>query len=368
MLIWFNLRLACNVVLIKFCSKNNKTATNNLFSRLLTLFKFTYLIDYSIIIDMNKQKNQSQKNFILTGGDGGTVYTFAIAIPLVLSIVVSVILVALNLSTNEKFLSSSFYIYLSFALSSVALFLAILYFCKRNSLDFKLSVGLIKCDKKYYLIALLLAFACLFGLGWVNDAFVAFLQKCGLTVSNVVLPKNNFGDFLACVLIVCVMPAFFEECIFRGLVLNGARRAGDLFAVIACAILFSLYHKNPSQTVYQLILGAVFALLTLKSGSILPATLVHFINNFYVVVYYFLTPDGYVFDRWVQIVLGVLGIIVFVVTVLYLIFKTQKPQRFIDLDREYAKLSDKKFEAKNFILFSLPGVIACIVLWIVSLF
>lgn len=316
---------------------------------------------------MKSNKNQAQKNFILTGLEGGTFYTLAIAIPLVVSLIFSVALITLNLATNEHFLSSPLYVYLSFALSSLSLLVVIFYACKRKNLSFKYSVGLVKCDKKYYLIAIALAFGALFGLGWLNDAFISFLIKCGYTVSDIVLPKRHFGDFLLCFLIVCVLPAFFEESVFRGLLLNGARRAGDLFAVIACGLLFSLFHKNPAQTVYQLILGMTFTLLTIKSGSVIPAMLFHFINNFYIVVYYFLAPEGYAFDKWVQILLFVIAIACFVLAILYLIFKCKKPENNAKLDEEYAKLSPQKAEAKHFSVYALPGVITCVILWIITL-
>ncbi len=280
----------------------------------------------------------------------------------------SIALIALGLDKNEEFLNSPLYNYLSFGLSSFALLIVAVFICKKRNLDFKRSVGIAPCDKKYYLIAILLAFGALFGLGWLNDGFVAFLQKHGFKVAEITLPKRGVGDFILCSVIVCVLPAFFEEIIFRGFLLNGARKGGYIFAVIVCGVLFSLYHKNPAQTVYQLILGAIFAFLTLKSGSILPSMLFHFINNFYIVCYYFIAPEGYVFDLAVQIVLFILAIICFVFTLLYLILKCQYPQKQVELDGEYSKMLCKKEERKSLLIFSLPGVFACLIFWVINLF
>ena len=313
------------------------------------------------------KSSNNNKNFILTGADGGTFYTLVIALPLIFSLIFSVILVACGLDTNADFTKSPLYIYLSFIIPSLSLFLVLLYTTKKNNLDFGQSINLKKCDKKYYLIAVCLVFGALFGLGWVNDTFIEFLQKQGAELSEIVLPKRGFHDFLLCTVIICALPAIFEECVFRGLLLNGARKAGDLFAILACGILFSLYHKNPSQTVYQFIIGAVLAILALKSGSILPSMLFHFINNFYVVVYYFLAPDGYAFDKTVQIVLCVLGVIAFVLATLYLIFKCEKPERDANLDNDYAKITKKSDEIKFFVLFALPGVFAALFVWVINL-
>ena len=315
---------------------------------------------------MKNKNNLNNKNFILTGGDAGTLFTLAIAISLVISFIFSFVLISQGLN-NEEFTNSAVYKYLSFGLSSASLFLVLAYVTKKHNLSIPLAFSVKKCKPVYLLIATGLAFASLFGLGWINTAFIEWLQGGGYEVSQIVLPKRHFGDYLLCVIIVCVLPSIFEEGIFRGLLLNGARRGGTLFAVLACGILFSLFHKNPAQTIYQFVIGVTLALLAIKSGSIIPSILYHFINNFYIVTYYFLAPEGYVFDKSVQIVLCALGVITYAICLLYLIYKCKIPSVDAQLDEDYAKISSKKQEIKYFVLFSAAGVAACIILWFVSL-
>ena len=314
------------------------------------------------------KRNEQSKNFILTGADGGTLYTLTIAIPLIISVIFSIILISTGLNANEKFVNGNLYVYLSFAITSLSLLTVILYTRKKNSLDLVTAISIKKCEPKYYLIALCLAFGSLFGLGWLNDAFISFLQQSGFHISEINLPKEGFGNYILCVIIVCVLPALFEESIFRGLLLNGARRGGDIFAIVLCGLLFSLYHKNPAQTVYQFILGMALTLLALKSGSLLPSILFHFINNLYVVTFHFLTPTGYTFDKWVQIILCVLGIIAFALAVVYLFVKCEKPKYDCDLDSDYQKISSKKEERKFFVLFAVPCIIATLIFWAFGLF
>lgn len=313
------------------------------------------------------KKNQNQKNFILMGADSGTTFTLAVVFPLLVAVVYTIILMALKLANNAEFLQSAFYTYTGFALPALSLGVVAFYTVKKNNLDFRLASGMVKCQPKYYLIALLLAFGALFGLGWVNEKFIEFLQGLGFTLSQITLPKRHFGDFLLCTLIVCILPCVFEECIFRGLVFNGLKRLGDIFAVLVCGALFSLFHKNPSQTLYQFILGCTLSLLTLKSGSVLPAMLFHFINNFYIVIFYFVTPQNYAFDSAVQIVLLVLGLIAFILAVVYLIFKCQKPKAEQELSQEFLKIASKKSEIKNFFIFSALGIVACVLMWALNL-
>lgn len=315
---------------------------------------------------MNKKENAVNKNFILTGGDGGTLFTLATAIPLVISLIFSFVLIASKLNTTE-FSQSAVYKYLSFGLSSVSLFVVLIYLTKKHNLDLPLAIGVKKCSGIYCLIAVALAFGALFGLGWINDWFISILKNAGYKLQDITLPKRHFGDYILCVVIVCFLPAVLEESIFRGLLLNGARKCGAVFAVIACGVLFSLYHKNPAQTLYQLIIGLTLTLLVIKSGSIIPSVIFHFINNLYVVTMYFLTPEGFTFDKMVQIILCVLGVIVYAICVLYLILKCKRPKEDVELDSEYAKISDKKQEIKFFLVFSAPGVVACLLIWVVNL-
>ncbi|MBQ7408677.1 MAG: CPBP family intramembrane metalloprotease [Clostridia bacterium] len=313
-------------------------------------------------------KKQTQKDFLILGADGGSAFTISVFSSLIITLVFAVILIASGLAKNEQFTSSSVYTYLSYFLSSVSLFLCLAYFIKRKNLDFAMSVGIRRCEKKYYLLAILVLFGSLFGLSGLNDLFIEFLSGFGYEAQEIVLPKNNFGDFILCFIIICALPAILEECLFRGIILNSTKRLGDLFCIIISGILFSLFHHSPVQTVYQFIMGVTFALLTVKSGSILPAMLFHFLNNLYIVVYYFLAPEGFAFAPWLTVVLCVSGVIAYLFGAFYLIFKCEKPKVDADLNAEFAKSFDINNERKSFILFALAGILGCVVLWIVNLF
>ena len=77
-----------------------------------------------------------------------------------------------------------------------------------------------------------------------------------------------------------VAPAICEELAFRGLILSGFRHRGrEGLAVLFSAILFGVMHMIPQQVFNAALLGLVLGLLVVKSGSILPAMLFHFVNN-----------------------------------------------------------------------------------------
>lgn len=82
-------------------------------------------------------------------------------------------------------------------------------------------------------------------------------------------------------LLLAVLPAFAEEFLMRGVVLNAASRKRDYsYAILITAGMFSLMHGNPIQTVHQFLLGAVLAYVVLVSKSLWAGIFLHFFNNF----------------------------------------------------------------------------------------
>lgn len=70
--------------------------------------------------------------------------------------------------------------------------------------------------------------------------------------------------------------AVAEELLFRGLLLTALQeRLGRIDAVAVCAALFALIHLDPSQFSLYCVLGGACGAVTLSSGSIVPAVLLH---------------------------------------------------------------------------------------------
>jgi membrane protease YdiL (CAAX protease family) len=77
-----------------------------------------------------------------------------------------------------------------------------------------------------------------------------------------------------------IFPAIAEELVFRGVLtraLAGRLRADT--AIVISAVAFGVYHINPSQMLSTFVLGLVLGFLTLRAASIVPAMIVHFLNN-----------------------------------------------------------------------------------------
>lgn len=91
--------------------------------------------------------------------------------------------------------------------------------------------------------------------------------------------------FVLLVLVIAVMPAIGEELLFRGLVFGSMRQKYKVaWAIFLSALFFGAYHTNLVKLIPTGLLGACFAYIVYKSGSIFISMFLHFTNNFLSVI------------------------------------------------------------------------------------
>lgn len=206
----------------------------------------------------------------------GLSFSAAVIIYLVVSLIAGGAIAAAKLPDD-----SDGYLYLSYLVSPVAIAVSLFCVIKFKKLPVT-AVFPVKCKPKYYLIALLLIFGLMFSLGWVNDVAVRFFSLFGYEArsSDSYLPDLSGAKIIPALFVIAVLPALLEEALFRGVILNCCQRgAGTVRTVFIVGMCFSLFHTSPEQTVYQFICGCLFALIALRSGSLLPSVAMHFVNN-----------------------------------------------------------------------------------------
>lgn len=82
------------------------------------------------------------------------------------------------------------------------------------------------------------------------------------------------------VLVMALMPAVGEEIFFRGLMYGGLRdKCGVKWAVLISAVIFGAFHMSLVKLIPTAMLGACFAYIVYKSGSIYIGMALHFLNN-----------------------------------------------------------------------------------------
>jgi len=146
---------------------------------------------------------------------------------------------------------------------------------------------------------------------------------------------EQFWPFL---LAFALLPALCEEIAFRGFILTGLhKRFRPRTAVLLSSFLFALYHMNVFQLLPAFLLGIVLGLVTVRSKSLLPAMLLHFLHNAALLVAMQLLPS--VRGQWPfavpslwPVVIGVSALIA--VGLLWWLYR--KP--YVDKEREEAAL------------------------------
>ena len=96
------------------------------------------------------------------------------------------------------------------------------------------------------------------------------------------VPLFGEGPFgiVAAIAVACVVAPFAEEIFFRGFMFAGMRdRWGLLAGVLVSSLVFALFHMSLSTLVPIALMGAVFALLYERAGSLWPCIALHAIVN-----------------------------------------------------------------------------------------
>ena len=85
---------------------------------------------------------------------------------------------------------------------------------------------------------------------------------------------------------ISLMPAIWEEFLFRGLLLKQLDVIlSPIESAILSSIIFSAFHLSLGSSLYLAFLGYILVTLYRKSGSLIPCMLLHFIHNAVIVSY-----------------------------------------------------------------------------------
>jgi sodium transport system permease protein len=104
----------------------------------------------------------------------------------------------------------------------------------------------------------------------------------------------SVGRVLGLVAGLSFLQALCEELAFRGFILSGLRRRfGPWRAVFVSSFLFALFHMNVFQFMPHFALGIVLGTLAVRTGSVLPPILFHFVYNCLVYVCLTIGPTLY---------------------------------------------------------------------------
>lgn len=312
---------------------------------------------------MAKQNGYNKKQF-LTSLVGEATPAKASGLTYSLSALFSVVLAFAFLATvsfigDEGYAGRDWYLYGTYLLSPVCFALVAFCIFRWSKTSVKAELASQICPAKYFIIAIVLQIG-LFCLSQLNSIFLEWLAKFGYQDTPIQLPSMDGFGFVGVLIAVALLPAVFEEVIFRGLLLKGMRSFGTVGAVLINGALFALYHQNPAQTLYQFCCGVAFALMAIRAGSILPTVLSHFINNALILT---LTKFGLdTFSPTVGLVIMAVSAVCLAGALGWLLF-VDKKNAYTD-----EKTKDAPTERRRFIACASVGVAFCALTWLMTLF
>ena len=280
----------------------------------------------------------------------GLYYSFYIVFIVIFSVIFAAI--TATIGVNQNLAEKDLYILLSFTVSPIAaIVLTLLFVYVKGGSLLEIS-GLKKCEKKYYIIAIVAFATMLLGLGNLNTIFVGFLsKKFGYIAEQMVLPEFSVGNYFLVVLTVCILPAITEEIAMRGVVLRGIKSGNLIANAILGGLLFSLFHMNPMQTPYQFAVGFVFSIIAIKSRSTIPTIVAHFLNNFAIVTTEYFCPNLFANLGACQYAIIVPAFVGLVALVVFIIKDGSNTEKV------------KKDCLKNFFMGALAGIFICTFMW-----
>ena len=248
------------------------------------------------------------------------------------------------------------YLYLSFLLPQIALFGASLIYFLRTKEPVRVLAK--PCKWYYFFIALALQLGLMFPVSELNELFIKGLHAIGYHGAGIAVPSLNGWNLLPAILVIALLPAIFEETLFRGLLSRNMHASGwgIVPTIFLTGALFSIYHGNPEQTLYQFVSGICLTFVAIKSGSILPTMVAHFFNNALVLVF---EATGYG-TSWnmptgVYIAVLVVSALLFLGALAFLLFDKRNVQR------------GKIKNGKKFFFGAIAGIGVCVIQWIATL-
>ena len=142
-----------------------------------------------------------------------------------------------------------------------------------------------KAKKGTTLPFLLIGFGFLAVANVLANIFSNILRVLGISDFNFEMETpTGVSGFIITVIAAAVVPALVEEFAYRGVFIGLTKEYGEGFCIVASSLMFGLMHGNLEQIPFAFIVGLVLGFVRIKSGSIIPAMLLHFINNFVSVI------------------------------------------------------------------------------------
>ena len=165
----------------------------------------------------------------------------------------------------------------------------------------------------------------------------------------------NLKIFLMQIVAVCIVPAFVEELLCRGVIMQMLKPYGITVMMTVSASMFAILHFDLQSFIILFMLGMLMSAVKILTGSIWACVLIHFSNNLWAMITLILSEKG--MENFLM-VLNLVSVVFFPICV-YIILKKCK-NRVIGISFEKSKKPGFSlsmfFCIGLFLLFTVPGI------------
>ncbi|PEZ80873.1 MULTISPECIES: type II CAAX endopeptidase family protein [Bacillaceae] len=220
---------------------------------------------------------------------------------------------------------------LFFFLSKLVFIYVLFHFLKKKKITLS-SIRLKKVHIKYILLGILMGIIVHMITMFFGRIQYYLLTGEWLTAEKIVntLMESSKNISFYSIIMIGFSVAISEEILFRGILLKQYQRMNIKSAIILSALIFSIYHMTVGNLVFAFVIGISFALLTIYTGSIVPAIFFHFlVNEIMRIIMHFpeKVTETY-FKVMVSPITAITGLIFFLSILTFLFIKVRKNNQF----------------------------------------
>lgn len=183
------------------------------------------------------------------------------------------------------------------------------------------------------------------------------LKVLGLSIESEIKSAQGANQVPIQLIYTLILGPVAEELIFRGAIFQVLRKYGRVFAIVASALLFGIYHGNLPQGIFAFAMGILFAYITAEY-SIGWSMLIHIFNNVNTMWI------NYGIQKFNLSFLGVLADIVYMLALIVIVgylYKSRKEikcywQRYPTQEGVWRCL----FQSKSVIIFTVLNIVSAI--------
>ncbi|MBO7179117.1 MAG: CPBP family intramembrane metalloprotease [Clostridia bacterium] len=276
-----------------------------------------YIISQQRFLRLREQKNEIKKFST----------TFAIAMLgfLIASYAISVILMfgdLMSLYENNGTFSASVGVFYSLAAVGIPFLIANKVLAK-NKLQHETASTIYSAPKfslKTVCLIFLSVLGCVVSM-YVTGIVSVFFSIFGFEVSAGGEPSiNGIVDIIALFFGTAIIPPLVEEFAMRNVLMQTLRKYGNLFAILASAFAFGIFHGTPTQIPFAFLCGLFIGYAVIATESIWTGVIIHAIVNGLSCVYYgasYFTDEDtgdsiYSLITSVLAILGVIALIIYI--------------------------------------------------------